>query len=104
METQGVWLSPFIGLEELNKWLQHLCGWIMFPPYSYGLPQWLSSKESTCNAGAAGNVGWSLGQEDPLEEHTANHSSILTWRIHVQRSLVGYSPWGHKELDMTEAT
>ena len=22
---------------------------------------------------------------------------------HGQRSLVGYSPWGHKELDMTEA-
>ena len=21
-----------------------------------------------------------------------------------QRSLAGYSPWGHKELDMTEAT
>ena len=23
---------------------------------------------------------------------------------HGQRSLVGYSPWGHKELDMTEET
>ena len=23
---------------------------------------------------------------------------------HEQRSLAGYSPWGHKELDMTEAT
>ena len=23
---------------------------------------------------------------------------------HGQRSLVGYSSWGHKELDMTEAT
>jgi len=22
--------------------------------------------------------------------------------VHGQRSLVGYSPWGHKELDMTE--
>ena len=25
------------------------------------LPQWLSSKESTCNAGAAGAVGWAPG-------------------------------------------
>ena len=33
----------------------------------------------------------------------ATHSSILAWR-NGQRSLVGYSPWGHKELDMTEAT
>ena len=32
------------------------------------------------------------------------HSSILVWRIssHGQRSLAGYSPWGCKELDMTE--
>ena len=43
-----------------------------------------------------------LGQEDPLEKGMATHSSILTWRIHGQRSLVGYSTWGHKELDTTE--
>ena len=32
----------------------------------------------------------------------AIHSSILAWRIQGQRSLVGYSPWGLKELDTTE--
>ena len=32
----------------------------------------------------------------------ATHSSILAWRIHGQGSLMGYSPWGCKELDMTE--
>ena len=41
---------------------------------------------------------WSLGWEDPLEEGTATHSSILSWRIPWTR----YSPWGHKESDMTE--
>ena len=46
----------------------------------------------------------SLGQEDPLEEEMATHSSILAWRIPWTRSLVGYSPWGRKESDMTEAT
>ena len=35
-----------------------------------------------------------LGQENPLEEEMATHSSILPCRIHGQRSLVGYSPWG----------
>ena len=45
----------------------------------------------------------SLGQEDSLEKEMATHSSILAGRI-PQRSLVGYSPWGHKELDMTEVT
>ena len=34
----------------------------------------------------------SLGQEDPLEEGMATHSSILAWRILWTRSLVGYSP------------
>ena len=43
-----------------------------------------------------------LGQEDPLEEGMETHSSILAWRIHRQRSLVGYSPQGHKESDTTE--
>ena len=32
----------------------------------------------------------------------ATHSNILTWRIHGQRSLGGYNPWGHKESDTTE--
>ena len=46
----------------------------------------------------------SLGWEDPLEEGMATHSSILAWRIPwtEERSLAGYSPWGHKESDMTE--
>ena len=48
----------------------------------------------------------SLGREDPLEEGMATHSSILAWGIPLpgQRSLAGYSPWGHKELDTSEAT
>ena len=31
-----------------------------------------------------------------------SHSYILPEESHGQRSLVGYSPWGRKELDMTE--
>ena len=44
----------------------------------------------------------SLGQEIPLEQEMATHSSILAWEFHGQKSLVGYSPWGPKELDMTK--
>ena len=29
----------------------------------------------------------SLGGEDPLEKRTENHSGLLAWRIHGQRSL-----------------
>ena len=31
----------------------------------------------------------SLDQEDPLEEEMATHSSVLAWKIHGQRSLMG---------------
>ena len=32
----------------------------------------------------------------------APHSSTLAGKSHGRRSLVGCSPWGHKESDMTE--
>ena len=46
----------------------------------------------------------SLGQEDPLEEGMAIHSRVLPGESHGQRHLVGYSPLGHKESDMTKVT
>ena len=46
----------------------------------------------------------SLGQEDPLEEGKASHSSILAWRILWTEESGGlHSTWGRKESDMTEA-
>ena len=57
-----------------------------------GLPPGSPGKESACKAG---DLGLSLGWEDPLEKGKATHSSILAWRI-------PYSPWGHKESDTTE--
>ena len=32
----------------------------------------------------------------------ATHSSVLAWKIPWTDNLVGYSPWGGKELDTTE--
>ena len=44
-----------------------------------------------------------LGQEDPLEKEMATHSPVfLSGKPNGQRSLVGYSLWGHKELDWTK--
>ena len=47
-----------------------------------------AGKESACNVG---DLGW----EDPLEKEKTTYSNILAWRI-------PWSPWSHKELDMTE--
>ena len=41
----------------------------------------LSVKNSPTNAGDTGDRVPSLGQENPLEEELATHSSILAWRI-----------------------
>ena len=65
-----------------------------------GLPQWLSGKESTCNAGDAGLIPWSgrspgVGNSNPL-------LYLCQGKSHGQMSLVGYSPYGCKELDITE--
>ena len=43
-----------------------------------------------------------LGWEHALEKGMATHSSILAWRIPWTENLVGCSPWGHKESDITE--
>ena len=37
-----------------------------------------------------------------LEREITTLSSIVAWESHGQRSLVGYSPWGHKESNTTE--
>ena len=67
---------------------------------SENFPDGSASKESACNAGDLSSI---LGSwEDPLEKRMAIHSIILAWRIPLDRGAAGYSPWGHKELDMTE--
>ena len=53
----------------------------------------------------AGDMAWSLGQEDPLEKEIGTHSSIFAWRIPGkeepgrQRSP---TPWGREESETTE--
>ena len=44
----------------------------------------------------------SLGWEDPLEKGMLPTLAFWLGEFHGQRSLEGYSPWGHKELDMTK--
>ena len=41
----------------------------------------------------------SLGWEDPPEKEMATLSSILAWDL---GNPMDYSPWGRKELNMTE--
>ena len=50
----------------------------------------------------AGDMGLIPGSEDPPEEETATHSSILTWRIPMDREACQVAVHGViKESDMT---
>ena len=57
-------------------------------------------KGPACNAGDLDSVP-GLGRS-PEEEHGDSLQYSCLENSHGQRSLVGYSPGGHKELDKTE--
>ena len=63
-------------------------------------------KNLPVSAGDIGEVGSVPGSEGPLEEGMATHSTPVIWpgESYGQRSLAGYSLWGHKESDTTEPT
>ena len=44
----------------------------------------------------------SLGWEDPLEKEMQPTPVFLPGESHGRMSLVGYRPWGHKELDISK--
>ena len=60
-------------------------------------------KNPPASAGDVRDVGLIPGSGRSLEEGMATHSSVLAWRIPwTEEPVMGYSPWGHKELGMTE--
>ena len=65
-----------------------------------GLPWWISGKESAFDTGDVGLIP-GLGIS-PGEGNGNPILYLLPGKSHGQRSLVGYSPWGHKEPDTTE--
>ena len=69
-------------------------------PVFLGFPGGSDGKESACNAGDLGlilGLGRSPGggYGNPLQYSCLENP-------HGQRSLAGYSPWGHKESDTAE--
>ena len=71
---------------------------------SCGLPCCSAVKNPPANAGAQEMQVRSLGREDVLEKERAKPTPVfLPGKSHGRRSLVGYSPWSHRE-DTTEHT
>ena len=65
-----------------DSWFWKIPGEGIGYPLQYSWASLIVNKESTCNAG---DLAFILGWEDPLEEGTATHSSILAWRIHMDK-------------------
>ena len=61
-----------------------------------GLPGGSEGKASACSAGAPGSIPKS--GTSPGEGHDNPTPVFLPGESHGQRSLVGYSPWGHKRV------
>ena len=68
----------------------------------WGLPRRHSSKEFTCQCKRCSVDPWV--RKIPWNRIWHPTPVFLPGKFHGQRSLVGYSPWGHKESDMTEHT
>ena len=64
-----------------------------------GFPQWLNGKESACPCRRCGFDPWI--KKIPWRREQQSTPGFLPGEFHGQRSLVGYSPWGRKELDVT---
>ena len=86
------------------KWILTACACLLFFFFKHslfwGFPGSLVSKESICSAGDPSSIP-GFGKI-PWRRKWKPTPVFLPGESHGQRCLVGYSPWGHKESDMTE--
>ena len=74
---------------DLRKYCCDLCQRIW-------LPRWLSGKESACQCKRHRFEPWV--RKIPWKRKWQPTPIFLPGKSHGQRGLVGYSPWGHKEV------
>ena len=70
--------------------------------WNTGLPRWCKGKESACQCRRHKRHGFDPWVGKILWRRRWQLTPVfLPGESHGQRSLAGYSPWGHKELGMT---
>ena len=81
----------------------HLYIFKMGQPKETGFPRWLSDKESAYQCRRRRRLGFDpwVGRI-PWKKKWQPTPVLLPAESHGRRSLVGYSPWDHKESDRTE--
>ena len=78
----------------------YICLEVKLLGHMEGIPGSSGGKVSACNAGDLGSIPGS--GRSPGEGNGNLLQIFLPGEFHGQRNLVGYSPWDHKESDMTE--
>ena len=77
----------------------------MLPQGEQGFPGGASGEESACQCGRHEmQVRGSLGREDPLEEGTATNSSIIAWRILMDKETGRLQSMGLQRVGHNRAT
>ena len=75
----------------IETWQEKIC--------QHGLPWWRPCKEPACQCRRHGFYPWV--RKIPWRRKWSPTPVFFPGKSHKQRSLVGYSPWNHKESEMT---
>ena len=71
-----------------------------FGDFPKGLPWWFRWQRICLQCRKSGFHSWV--RKIPWRREWLPTPIFLPWKFHGQRSLAGYSPWGHKNSDMTK--
>ena len=98
----GAWWAAVYGAAQSRTWLK----WLSSNSSSSGPSgwhQWLKKEKSACQCRRQKRLGFNLWVgKIPWSRKWQPTPVSLPGESHGQRSLAGYSPWGHKESDVTE--
>ena len=100
-ESHGeAWWAAVHGVAQSRTWLK----WLSSSSSSshWVFPGGSARKESACNEGDLGSIPGS--ERSPGEGNGYPLPVFMPKEFHGQRSLVGYSPWGHKQTQWVTNT
>ena len=91
------WQATVHGVTKSQTWLSHFHVHLRI---TSGFPGGSDGKESACNVGDSGLIPW-VGKISWRRKWQPT-PVFLPGESHGQKSLAGYSPWGHKAFDPSE--
>ena len=98
---EGAWWAAIYGVAQSRARLERRSSSSSSGPPRWH--QWLKKEKSACQCRRQKRLGFNLWVgKIPWSRKWQPTPVSLPGESHGQRSLAGYSPWGHKESDVTE--